>query len=122
MIPHKLDIVSGVLTLRPQAPLQAGDFAELSNEVDAFVHQYGKLYGLMIVTSKFPGWQDLGAFFSHANFIRRHHHDIARVALVTDSILADMAEFLAAYFINARVRHYPYSDEAKAASWVEGGE
>ena len=55
--------------------------------------------GLIIVTEKFPGWKDFGGMLEHLKFVQSHHREISKVALVTDTIIADVAELFGKHFI-----------------------
>jgi hypothetical protein len=52
------------------------------------------------------------------HFVREHHRKIERVAIVTDSHVADIAQALGKHFTSAEVRHFPFLDEAKAMDWL----
>ena len=42
------------------------------------------------------------------------------MALVTDSLLADLIPIFAARFVNTTIRHFPYNEEANAKIWLVG--
>ena len=94
MISFELDENAGVLTVRPEEKLETQDFQTLSEVVDPFIEEKGELNGIIIVTERFPGWEDLDGMIEHMRFVRNHHRKITRVALVTDSKIADVAESL----------------------------
>ena len=50
------------------------------------------------------GWENFGALTAHMHFIREHHNEVERVAIVTDSHFAGMAELLGTHFTSAEVR------------------
>jgi hypothetical protein len=53
------------------------------------------------------------------HFVRDHHKKVERVAVVTDSQVAGIAESLGKHFTSAEVRHFPFSDDVKALDWLE---
>ena len=69
---------------------------------------------VMIYAKGFPGWENFGSFTAHMHFVREHHKQIERIAMVTDSLLVGMAEQLGKHFTSAEVRHFPFADDAKA--------
>ena len=87
MIEHTLDAENSILHVRPKSSLQQSDFAELAKAVDPYISETGGLAGLIIETSTFPGWENLGAMAAHFRFVRDHHKHIKRIGLVTDSAL-----------------------------------
>jgi len=42
----------------------------------------------------------------------------ARLAVVTDSQVAGMAEAFAKHFTSAEVKHFPFTDDVKALDWL----
>ena len=118
MISYKLDENVGVLTVRPEGKLEAQDFQTLSEVVDPFIEERGGLNGIIIVTEKFPGWEDLDGMFEHMRFVRTHHRKITKVALVTDSKIADVAESLGKHFIKASIKHFSFKELESAKIWI----
>ena len=63
----------------------------------------GGLKGILIVTKRFPGWEDFNGMLEHMRFVHNHHRKIAKVDIVTDSKIADVAESLGKHFIKASI-------------------
>jgi len=109
----------GILLLRPGAPLSKEDFASLSTDVDAYLSEHARLHGVMIHAEGFPGWENFGAFTAHMHFVREHRKQVERIAVVTDTPLAGIAEALAKHFTSAEIRHFPFTDDAEALEWLK---
>lgn len=109
----------GILLLKPSAPLSKEDFDSLSTEVNAYLSGHARLHGVMVHAKGFPGWENFGAFTAHMHFIGEHHKQVERIAVVTDSPLADMAEPIAKHFTSAEIRHFRFVDDAKALEWLQ---
>jgi len=120
MISFELLRDEGILVVEPKGTLEAADFAALTREVDPYIEKQGKLHGLLIQSKSFPGWGDFGALISHLTFIRDHHHNIERVAAVTDSAFLANAPRIAAHFVKAEIRHFDFSDRDAAMEWLRG--
>ncbi len=120
MIKFDLLINDGVLMVMPEGPLNSDDFQELAAVADPYIEQNGKLNGLMIYTESFPGWEDFEALVSHFRFIKDHHRNLAKVALVTDSKIASVAETMAKHFVSAEIKHFDYNDKDTALDWLNG--
>ena len=73
MLAHELLRDKGILLLRPQGPIQAGDFESVAKLVDPYIEQTGGLRGVMIEAPSFPGWDSVAALVSHLQFVRDHH-------------------------------------------------
>lgn len=119
MLDYSILKPEGILMLKPDAPLSTADFSGLSDLVDSYLTDHAELRGVLIQSRKFPGWENFGGFTAHMHFVREHHKKIVRVAVVTDSPLAEMAESLARHFISAEVRHFAFADDVKALNWLK---
>lgn len=120
MLNHTLDRAAGILQVRPNGPLEAADFESLAAEVDPYVEHTGGLKGLLIEAPTFPGWENLGALLRHLTFVREHHREIARVALVTNSRLGDLAERVAGHLVSAEIKHFSGDQMDAARDWLMG--
>ncbi len=118
MISYELDENAGVLTVRPEGKLESQDFQTLSKVVDRFIEERGRLNGIIIVTERFPGWEDFNGMIEHMKFVRNHHRKIAKVAIVTDSKVADVAESLGKHFIKASIKHFSFNELESAKRWM----
>ena len=119
MLNYSIMKPEGILLLSPSAPLSKEDFGGLSVVVDAYLSEHPRLHGVMVRAKGFPGWENFGGFTAHMNFVREHHKQIERLAVVTDSPLAGMAELLGKHFTSAEVRHFPFADDAMALAWLQ---
>lgn len=119
MLDYSIMVPEGILVLNPHAPLTKEDFSGLSAAVDSYLSEHAKLQGVLIHAKVFPGWENFGGFTAHMHFVGEHHKKIRRVAIVTDSRVAGLAESLVKHFTSAEVQHFPYSDEATALVWLK---
>lgn len=118
MIEHSLDIAHSILYLRPTSLLEQVDFAQLAQTVDPYLEAHGDLAGLIIEAPAFPGWDSFGAVAAHFRFVRDHHTRIRKIALVTNSALGNVAEYLASHFVSAEIRHFAAGELETARQWV----
>lgn len=119
MLDYSIIQPEGVLVIKPHGPLSKEDFAGLSSVVDAYLAEHAKLHGVLVRSKEFPGWEDFGSFTAHMHFAREHHKKVERIAIVTDSHFAVIAEMLGKHFTSAEVRHFPFPEEVKALRWLE---
>lgn len=120
MIDHSLDDGQSILHLRPKGPLAEADFAALTTEVDAHIDRTGGLAGIVIEAPGFPGWESFPAMKAHFRFVRDHHRQIRRLAVVTDSPMGKVAEHLASHFVAAEIRQFPAGQAGAAKQWILG--
>ncbi|APZ91599.1 STAS/SEC14 domain-containing protein [Fuerstiella marisgermanici] len=111
-----------ILVLQPSDPLTSSDFEQVAQEVDPIIESGGPLGGLMVEAKSFPGWANLSSMFSHFRFIKNHHHDIKRVALVTDDSVLSHLPSLADHFVAAELKHFDHADKATAMDWLAEAE
>jgi hypothetical protein len=119
MLKHQLILTDGILILEPDAPLEAADFESLVREIDPYIAKHGKLSGLMIHAKAFPGWANFDAFLAHMQFIKSHHQEIVRLAMVTDSKLLGELPKIAAQLVHVQVKHFSESQYEDALRWLK---
>lgn len=115
---YTLDEKEGVLQVNISAPLSSLNFEVMTSAVDNYIERKGTLNGLLIHTKSFPGWEDVGSFIGHIEFIKSHHHKIKRVAFVTDSKTAKITQSLVHHFIHADIQNFAYDEFDEARKWV----
>ena len=118
MLDYSIMTPEGILVLKPRAPLSKEDFGGLGAAVDSYLSDHAKLHGLLILSEKFPGWENFAGFTAHMHFVHGHHKKVERVAVVTDSQVAGMAEAFGKHFTSAEVKHFPFADDVKALDWL----
>ena len=119
MLDYSIMKPEGILVLKPRAPLSKGDFAGVGVAVDSYLIDHLKLRGVLIHAKEFPGWENFSGLIAHMHFVHEHHKKVERVAIVTDSPAADIAESLAKHFTSAVVMHFPFDDDSQAMNWLE---
>ena len=113
-----VQIDGDVLAVRPDGPITREDVATLTRAADEYLADHPKITGVMVETRTFPGFASVGAFADYARFIADHHAHVRRLALVTDSALAPVAEFMANHVVGVQMRHYPFAEGAAAQAWL----
>jgi hypothetical protein len=119
MIKHEFNKNDGILIIEPETSLQASDFDMLSNIVDPYIQENGKLNGLVIHTESFPGWHDFSAMLAHIKFVKDHHTHISKVAAVADEGIIAILPAIADHFVKADVRHFGADDLENAIEWIK---
>jgi hypothetical protein len=117
MLLHKILEERGIVILEPQSALTVEDFRTLTEEVDAYLEKHPWIHGVVIHTKDFPGWENWQAFTEHLKFVRNHHEEIEKIALVTDATVATLAEKLVKHFVSAEIKHFSYAEYDAALAW-----
>ena len=107
-----------ILSIKPTSALTAEDFNAISTVMDPYIAQHGMLKGVLIDTQSFPGWKNIDGFIAHMKFIKNHRTKVQKVALVTDSKMADFAMKIAGHIAKPDIKHFPYGQEALAKQWL----
>ncbi len=115
---YVLDQEEGLLEVHIAAPLNSLNFEVMTSAVDSYIEENGRLNGLLIHTKSFPGWEDLGSFISHIEFIKSHHKKIKKVALVTNSKLANIIPGFPQHFVNADIKNFSFNELREAKKWI----
>src|SRR5262249_44873234 len=118
---HRL-LPEGVLVVEVRQALRAQDFDALAATADVWLEAHGDLRGIVIHAREFPGWENLGGLIRHVRFVRDHQRRVRRVALASDSRLADLAPRLAEHFVQAEVRRFGYDELDAAVAWAKGAD
>lgn len=118
MIDIELDQKNGIALLIPSGTLTEFDFEQAAQQIEPYLQQHGTLNGVIIHTRTFPGWDSFQAMRTHFKFIQEHHHSITCIAIVTDSIIGDIAEDFISYFISSTVKEFDYDELADAKAWI----
>ena len=118
MVNHQLHADEGILEVRPVSPLTNEDFEGLARDLDPWLEKHGPLTGLKIQAEAFPGWDNFAGMLSHFRFVRGHHKQIRRVAIVSDSTVLTIAPKIADHFVAAEIRHFPADQNEQALAWL----
>jgi hypothetical protein len=107
-----------IAILEPKGALSKEDFDNAVSIIDPFIEESGKLNGIVIYTESFPGWEDFAALSRHITFIKNHHKKIARLAFVIDTAVIDYTKAIAAPFVEAEIKVFPFAQFDEAKAWV----
>ena len=114
----KVQFDGDMLVVRPEGAITREDVTTLTRTADDYLTDHPKITGVTVETRTFPGFASVGAFADYARFIANHHARVRRLALVADSALAPVAEFMANHVIGVEMRHYPFAEGAAAQVWL----
>jgi hypothetical protein len=107
-----------VLTVQVTGPLSREDFDALSAEIDPWIEAHHSLRGIIIHAQRFPGWENLGSFLRHIEFVGQHHRKVRRVALSADGAIPKVISELANHFVEAELKNFGYDNYEEAIAWA----
>ena len=108
----------GVLIVHPNGPLKREDFDKVASIMDPWIETHHHLRGLVVCIQKFPGWENVGSFIHHMEFINSHERKIRRVALAVDGTLPEMVSKVASHFVEAEIKQFPFEKVEEAVKWA----
>lgn len=116
----EIDVDHGLLILRPSQDhaLTEYDFELISDIADSYLSEHDSIYGILISSRHFPGWQGFSAMMSHMKFVHDHHRKIERIAVVTNSPMGKFADHIADHFVRAEIKSYEYDQYDIALDWL----
>jgi hypothetical protein len=118
VVAHLLDEQRGVLVVEPKDPLRVRDFDALERTIEPWIAEHGQLDGVVVHTITFPGWASFAAFVRHMRFMREYRRKARRLAIVSDSKLADVIPSVAANFVAPQIRQFDYDQIDDALDWA----
>jgi hypothetical protein len=118
MLIVKLDQENGIAMLEPHGALNQSDFEWAAQQIDPLIESAGELKGLIIHVETFPGWDSFAGLTAHLKFVRGHQKNIRRIALVSDSVIGDLAEKIGNHFIEAEIRHFDFQELENSKTWI----
>lgn len=119
-VTHRLLPEQGVLVVEVSEPLRAPDFDALAATADAWLATHDALPGVVLHARTVPGWENVTGLLRHVRFVRDHHRAVRRVAVASDSRVADVLPRLADHFVKAELRHFGYGELDDAVAWAAG--
>src|SRR5262249_15898810 len=99
-----------ILVVTPEGPLEKADFGQFAKELDPSIASNGKIDGLMFKAEPFPGWRNVGAFFSHLKFVLYHHQQIERIAVVSSGRLLKTMPRIASHLVHPTIRQFDLAE------------
>lgn len=81
----------------------------------------GRKPNMLICADGFPTWTDLATLTRHVRFIRRRHHAIGRIAIVSDARGMALAPRLGRWLVSADVRQFSTDRLDEAQQWLGAG-
>src|SRR5215472_7012169 len=65
-------------------------------------------------------WEGLAALIEHMRFVRDHHRNVDRVAVVTDSTILSIGPKVAEHFAHPEFKVFRSGEKANALAWLSG--
>ena len=119
MVQATLDKEQSLLIITPSNTLREEDFQQITSLVDPYIEANGCLDGILIHADNFSGWDGFSSMLAHARFVKNHHKDVAKVAVVADNRFLEYAQKVAEHFVQAELKHFPEDQHVQAMAWLK---
>ena len=114
----KMEVISGnAVKIKAPEKLKADDFLQFAPQIDSLIKQHGQIR-LLIDASGFHGWENLGAFETHAGFVKDHQQKIERIAVIAAHDWQHWLIGVFRLFVHPEARSYDKSHETEARQWI----
>lgn len=113
---------TGVALLELADQVGQADLEEAAGVINGYLDGHSQIDGLVVHAEFFPWWADFANQVQHLKLNRSHEQQIDRVAICSDSEMADLLPKIGAHFTGAEVRAYKGEEVSEAMHWVHGDE
>ncbi|MBN1909379.1 MAG: STAS/SEC14 domain-containing protein [Pirellulales bacterium] len=117
MLDFTIDKTTGIVTATASGQLTEADVDKLTPAVDEVIAQQGSIRVLLQLVD-FHGWEDRHAAWDHVTFVKHHHRNVERIAIVGDRKWEQWLATLARPFVHATQRYYDESQLDEARQWI----
>lgn len=118
MLNVSIQRANAIAVLEPVGALTQQDFIHAADVIDPYIRANGYLNGILLFSQNFPGWESFSAMASHMEFIKEHHQYVARIAIVTDSVLGNFVSLLSGHFVHSEIKWFNFDDIDNAQLWL----
>lgn len=101
--------------------IKASDWDAVAPLIDEKIRAHGPIK-LFLDASELQGWEDLEAARAHFRFIKAHHENVERLAILADKHWLRWLAGVGRQFLNAEVRAFESNDREFAERWLATGE
>lgn len=108
-----------VLIIRTDGPLEKADFAKFAENIEASDTSPERPTRLMIRARSFPGWENFEAFSAHLAFVIKHHHQIEKIAVVSDSEFLKVMPHIGNLLVHPKIKQFDFDRYDEALAWLQ---
>jgi len=110
-------IGGNALKITAPQKLQAGDFPQITPEVDSLIAKCGNIR-LLIDASRLDGWASVEAAEKHMQFVKEHQNKVERIAVIVQHEWQHWFVTAVKVFLHPQIRAFDKGQEAIAAQWL----
>ena len=97
--------------------LGADDFQKLGAVADALIQKHGTVR-LLLDGTHFQGWENLEAAEAHFGFVKNHHHNVERLAVIAGAEWQHWMAAMAGFFLHPVIKVFDKGELEAAQNWL----
>ena len=121
MIDLNIKADSNLVEAKINGALRAEDWETASPLIDKQIDIYGSVR-LRLDATDFGGWNDMDAAKAHFQFVKAHHDNVDRIALIANKHWQHWLAGTANIFVNAQIKAFDEQQQKQAGDWLDGKE
>lgn len=106
-----------ILEVNVKGALSSDDFKELAAIADNLVKEHGKIR-LLLNATDFQGWENFSAAENHFRFVKHHHQNVEKIALIAGHMWQHWVAAMASIFVHPEVKVFHTDKGEEAERWV----
>lgn len=108
-----------LVEIHPKGPLTTEDIKLIENKVNPLIETFGSLQ-LLIFAESFKGWKNFQGFKAHLCFVKNHHQEVTKIAMITDRLWQKCLMRIVKFFLHPSIREFSAHDLEGAKKWLNG--
>ncbi|MEH6527676.1 MAG: STAS/SEC14 domain-containing protein [Sneathiella sp.] len=121
MITVEKEKTGNILRAEVAGKIEVEDWDNVLKAIDPIVAEKGTVR-LFLDASDFAGWKDLDAARAHFTFVKLHHENVDRIALIVDHHWQGWLAGIAEIFVDTEIRTFEEDQKEVAESWLSNDE
>lgn len=110
-------IGKNIIKLKITEPLKSSDFEAITKHVNPILKEYKKAR-LLIDATVFSGWKNIKACEQHFSFVKAHHMNIERIALIAGYAWQHWVIGAIKIFVHPEIKVFDKDQQEEAKKWV----
>lgn len=111
---------SNTIEIKVDSVLKMADFDKITPLVDELINKHGKI-NVFINSPNFSGWENFAAAKADFNFVRKHHQNVNRLALIVGPLWKHIIVTIGRIFLHPEIRTFKNDEVNKAREWLKFG-
>lgn len=112
------NITENIVSISAFGKLKSEDFALIAPQADELIKKHGKIR-LLIDASNLDGWENMDTLEKHVGFVRAHHQNVERIALIAGHSWQHWIAGIIKAFVHPKIRIFDKNEVKEAQEWLK---